>query len=170
MDYFGTDLGRVMARWWTTTFADVLDTKFPGSPLAVVVLRSDSAPDWRDPIAATSVLVELRHGPGDTDPFVANIAHKLHFTVRTGLDSGHAQRYSHLLEPGDFPHAGAVVHRGFTAAVSGLTEEADAWVAQQVIDHLIAVRREVADRAVAASMRGVPDWAYLPNTTPPSSG
>ena len=167
MEYFGTDLAEVTAQWWVETFAGVLDTKFAGAALAVVVLRSEATHDWRNPTAESSVLVELRHGPGDTDPFVTNAAHKLRFTLRTGLDSADARRYSHLIEPGDFPHGGAVTHRGVTAGVSGLTEESDAWVAQQVIDHLIEVRREIADAAVAASLRHVPGWTYLPNTTPP---
>ncbi len=170
MEYFGTDLAQETARWWAGEFAGVLDAKFPGAPLAVVVLRSDTAHDWRDPTAASSVLVELRHGAGDTDPFVANIAHKMRFTLRTGLDSGHAQRSSHLIEPGDFPFGGAVTHRGVVAGVSGLTEESDAWVAQQVVDHLVAVRAEIADAAVAAVLRGAPGWAFLPDRTPPPAG
>lgn len=167
MEYFGTDLAQETARWWAGEFAGVLDAKFPGAPLAVVVLRSDTAHDWRDPTAASSVLVELRHGAGDTDPFVANIAHKMRFTLRTGLDSADARRHSHLIEPGDFPHGGGVSHRGVVAGVSGLAEGSDDWVARQVVDHLLAVRRGIADAAVAASRRQVPDWAYLPDDVPP---
>lgn len=166
-EYFGTDLGQVLTRWWTDTFAAVVDDKFPGAALALVVLRSDTTHDWRDPTAASSVLVEIRHGAGDTDPFVANVTHKLRFTVRTGLDSSHAQRCSDLIEPGDFPFGGAVSHRGHLAGVSGLTEESDAWVAQQAVDHLVAVRRDIADAAVAATLRHAPDWDYLPDRTPP---
>jgi len=51
---------------------------------------------------------------------------------------------------------------------SGLVEESDVWVAQQVIDQLIVVRTEVARAAVAASLAGAPGWAYLPNETPPA--
>ena len=168
MDYFGTDLASAVERWWSETFVSVVEEKFPGASLAVVVLRPDAAHDWRDPGAAGSVLLELRHGDGDTDPLVANVHHKLHFTLRTGLDSMHAKRYLHLLEPGDFPHGGAVSHRGLVGGVSGLLEESDAWLAQQVIDQLVAIRAGVAATAVAASLAGAPGWSYLPNETPPA--
>ena len=168
MDYFGTDLASAVQQWWSDTYAPVVDRKFPGASLAVVVLRSDVVHDWRDPGAGDSVLLELRHGGGDTDPLVANVHHKLHFTLRTGLDSIHARRRPHLIEPGDFPHGGAVNHRGFFGGVSGLLEESDAWLAQQVIDQLLTIRARIADAAVAASLAGAPGWSYLPNEAPPA--
>ncbi len=168
MDYFGTDLATAVEAWWSGTFVPVVERKFPQASLAVVLLRPDVAHDWRDPGAAESVLLEIRHGGGDTDPLVANIHHKLHFALRTGLDSIHAKRYPHLIEPGDFPHGGAVSHRGFFGGVSGLVEESDAWLAQQVIDQLIVIRTGIAQAAVAASLAGAPGWSYLPNETPPA--
>lgn len=168
MDYFGTDPATPVAQWWSGTFQQVIDSKFPQCTLAVLVLRTDVVHDWRDPATPDTVLLDLRCGEGDTDLLVANIRHKLHFTLRTGLDSMHARRSGHLIEPGDFPHGGAVTHRGFAGGASGLLEESDAWVAQQVIDQLILVRAEIARTAVAASLAGAPGWAYLPNATPPA--
>jgi len=168
VDYFGTDLATAVRQWWSETFLAEVEKKFPGASLAVVLLRSDVAHDWRDPGAADSVLLELRHGDGDTDQLVANIHHKLHFTLRTGLDSIHARRNPHLIEAGDFPHGGAVSHRGFFGGVSGLVEESDAWLAQQVIDQLVTIRARVAKSAVAASLAGAPGWSYLPNEIPPA--
>ena len=167
MHHFGTDLEAAVQGWWSTVFQAVAQEKFPSSTLAVVVLRSDVVHDWRDPAVAGTALLELRHGDGDTDLLVRNIQHKLHFTLRTGLDSMHARRNPQLIEPGDFPHGGAVAHRGFVGGASGLVEESDVWVVQQVIDQLVVIRADAARKAVLASLSGADGWAYLPNETPP---
>lgn len=168
MDHFGTDVAAAVHDWWSTTFVDVVRAKYPQSTLAVVVLRPDAVHDWRQPAAPGTVLLDLRHGEADTDLLVRNIEHKLHFTLRTGLDSMHARRNPGLIEPGDFPHGGAVSHRGIFGGVSGLVEESDVFVVQQVIDQVLAVRADAARAAVAASLSGADGWAYLPNEPPPA--
>jgi hypothetical protein len=66
-----------------------------------------------------------------------------------------------LVEPGDFPHAGAHFYRGYPVGVSALLEESDVWVGERTVDEIIDLRGRAGRRAVTASKAHVPGWKLL---------
>jgi hypothetical protein len=164
---FGLDIQQEMELWWDGEFMPVLAAKYGSFSVFVRILDPAAQHDWARLDEVHSVLVALQHVVSSED-FEENVYRKLRFTVRTGLDSSEARRQPHLIEPGDFPHAGAIAYRGIAGGASGLPEESDVWVVQQVIDHVVALRAARAQLAVQACRSGVPGWTYLPNELPPS--
>ena len=164
---FGLDIQQEMERWWLGEFRPTLTAKYGAFSIFVRILDPATQHDWLHLDETHSVLVALQHVVSSED-FEQNVYRKLRFTIRTGLDSSEARRQPHLVEPGDFPHAGAIVYRGIAGGASGLPEESDVWVVQQVIDHVVELRSARAQLAIQACISGAPGWDYLPNEVPPT--
>jgi hypothetical protein len=168
MTYFGVDILAEIQLWWEREFSPQLVAKYGEHSLYVCILNVAIHHPWHlEGSTPSDFLVELDRS-ADGDATLAENAHrKLVFTSRTGLSSAAAATQPHLLEPGDFPHGGAVLYRGMYGAASGLPEESDAWVTEKVIDHVILVRTKAANAAVRVG-REDKSKRYLPNVPPPN--
>ena len=115
--------------WFRTAGKAEFKNKYgQDAELSLVILRQGFVHDWRDPLKEAAVWsTDFDKGDGEGG-FVMNVERKLHFSLRTGLNSVEARYNKHLILPGDFPYQGAGWHRGFTGGVSGLKEESDWWV------------------------------------------
>jgi hypothetical protein len=111
-----------------------------------------SAWDWRNPLDHVLLQAVIW---GDVDAGMApdgtmeNVGGKLRFVLREGMDSVEAETSLHLVQPGDFPWQGAGTYRGFTGGVSGRTKREDWLIFCHLVDHLIDLMNQVAERAHA---------------------
>lgn len=169
--YFGHDLQAALLTWWREELvpevrASRMEQNFD---LAAVVLEQTGFHTWTDPLA--DVLHHLTLGDPEDDRYAGggglyrNIAGKLRFALRTGMPSSYARECLHLLLSGDFPYKGAVNHRGFWVAVSGLSEDEDEQVGVRLADKLVDLRTPLAKAAIKASKNRTPatpfDVKYL---------
>ena len=175
--YFGVDVDQQLIDWILSEFADELGRKYGRLDLAgnhvcpdfgVTIEKDD--PSWPFNYAyGNSASSEEEEG------FFDNIEGKLRFHRRTGLPSSEARTRPDLIEPGDFPYAGAGTYRGYTGGVSAFSEEADWWVFCRIVDKYIELRAVVATAAIQVSrstprpvgmkyLQGI-DLAPAPSTT-----
>lgn len=160
---FGMPIGGMLDRWFNGEFREDLEEKYgdKASTIAVVILRPVALYHIQ-PSAAAYTLCILSYGDDvRIKELLSNIYGKFNFTLRTGLPSSKACQRPDLVEPGDFPHAGAQIHRNYPVSVSALHEESDDWVGQRVVDNLIQLRHIAGDRAIDASKRGDEGWKFL---------
>ncbi len=166
--YFGMNLQSRMQAWFSASFYfEVLRRKYgDGCMIAGAILDSTLQHDWQDPLANMAVC--LQHGTeeriGGPEGLLANVQGKLHFCLRTRLNSSEARLRPDLLEPGDFPYEGAGFYRGYAGGVSGLSEEQDWWVFCRMVDEYIEFRASAAERFVVASKARKPGMKYLAGT------
>lgn len=161
---FGQDHPAQIGRWFQDEFREDLETKYGerADTIVVVVLPPIALHhfNWRSPL--DEVLYILEYGSSVViESLIENIAGKFRFTLRTGLPSSQAHTRPDLVEPGDFPWAGAQIYRGYPVGVSALVEESDVWVGERVVDELIVPRSLTGERAIRASRAGVPGWKFL---------
>lgn len=156
---FGVDVDRQVLNWWEGYKSTVRQRYGDGANVMVYVLDPTRDHEWRMPLAGW--LYRLVSSAEDLDGLMTNIAGKLQFCLRTGLNSVEAEKRFDLLEPGDFPWEGAGFYRGYVGGASGLNKESDWRVFCEVVDQVIVYRAAAAARAVEASRAKVPDWKYL---------
>jgi hypothetical protein len=162
---FGTDVDGQLKDWWRgegidelrkrfgpevniyfgvldPAMADIFDCEFPLEELLHSL-------DTRQASQAEGVTVDDDYFFGETG-LQANVDGKLAFVLRTGLDSSEAQTRADLVEPGDFPMAGAGTYRGYKGGVSGLAAADDWIVFCWIVDKVIQLRAAAAQAAISA--------------------
>lgn len=174
--YFGVDIDAMLQAWFSEIFIPELREKYGEDvKLAAIILGALPLLD----VKATS-LSELPHQHilvtsgdldvvGSSEGLVANVEHKLEFVLRTGLPSSFARQRPDLVEPGDFPWAGAGIYKSYPGGVSGLNEESDWWAYERIVDKLIELRSAAAEAAIAASKARAEGWRYLEGDGRPPS-
>ena len=174
MAYFGVDVIQELTEWIEGDFYSELVKKYgegntdfwsaiyPAVSVYRFVLKDLDTP----PLLAFG----FGNGPSEKmwgDGGLAdNVIRKIRFVARTGLPSSEARNRPDLVEPGDFPFAGAGVYRGYFGGVSGFKEEADWWVFCRIVDKLIELRSAVGERAIQASRDRVPGMKYMEGELP----
>jgi hypothetical protein len=166
MNLFGADIDNALIIWWNDIFVPELKAKYGDDfSFAAFVLRNGHQVRWDWRPEASVCYARLSAGDqqriNDAEGLFANAFHKLRFTLRTSLNSSMARTRPDLLEPGDFPFAGAINYRNYVGSGSGLSEESDGWVMERIIDKIIELRSAAAAPAVAASKARVAGWKYL---------
>lgn len=166
--YFGVDVEAVMTTFFHKVFVPRVIEEYGDKPFALIVLSNRVQHDWTNPFRVPSVLFRLSYGEQDNingeRGLLANVEHKLHFVLRTGLNSSEAGNQSHLVEPGDFPYAGAGTSDGFVGGVSGFTQEDDWRIYCKFAKALIKVRDAAAWAAIEECRIGVTGMKYLGGT------
>jgi Haem-degrading len=120
--------------------------------MAVVVLNPANSGSNR------STLFHVTYGKGDLPRLIENATRKATAAKRVGMDSALlAGPNRHLIQPGDFPHPGAVIRSDVVVGVSGLTGDQDHWVAEMVAGFINLKRQEALDQWRKAH----PDARYL---------
>ncbi len=164
--YFGVHIDAMLQAWFGEIFVPELRHKY-GNDTEVAALVLVDTP-WLSPEVQLEKM-EARHlllssdnerVTGD-EGLLENVRRKLSFVLRTEMPSSFARQRPDLVEPGDFPWAGAGTYKGYTGGVSGLNEESDWWAYERIIDQLIKLRAEAAQAAIAASKERVEGWRYL---------
>ncbi len=164
--HFGADIDAMLQAWFQQTFVPELREKY-GEDAEVAVLILGQVPWLRKASCLEDFQLQHVLSSGDSSNIAgneglrANVEHKLKFVMRTGLPSSFARQRPDLVEPGDFPWAGAGTYKGYTGGVSGLNEESDWWVFERIIDKLIELRATAAKPAIAASKNRAEGWKYL---------
>ncbi|HSX41155.1 MAG TPA: hypothetical protein VLF21_00760 [Candidatus Saccharimonadales bacterium] len=161
---FGLLIQRQLDTWFHQVMVPNLQQKYGDDvEVSVVILDPARVPDPSDPCSTGLYFVSV----GDETRISAeegltdNVDHKLRFVLRTGLPSSEAALRPDLVEPGDFPWAGAGTYRDYTGGASGLKEESDWWVFCRVVDHVIHLRTDAALRPIQACKERRPGWKYL---------
>lgn len=159
-DYFGVDVEAEFNRYLDSPeFISWLDTNYPGDnpSISFALLNNDyrSEWDWRNPLGNRAHVLLRAVIWGDVEAGMApdgtmqNVGGKLRFVLREGMDSVEAETNLHLVQAGDFPWQGAGTHRGFTGGVSGRTKREDWMIFCHLVDYLIDLMNQVAERAHA---------------------
>lgn len=164
-DYFGSNIDAEIQEWFRVPFQDEMIEKYgEDTQLAAMILPPMRLSLIPQLVSCSYGLVLVSHDDEKvlgSDGLVDNVIHKLNFVLRTGLPSSEARLRPDLVEPGDFPRAGAGIYRGYTGGVSGLHEESDWWAFQRLIDRLIEFRATAALPAINASKERVPGMKYM---------
>lgn len=157
-DYFGVNVHEEFTNYLVSPeLQKWLDTNYPGAhpSISFALLNNDfrSEWNWRNPLGNVDHVLIQSVIWGDVsaglapDGTMENVDAKLHFVVREGLDSVEAETHLYLVQPGDFPFQGAGTYRGFTGGVSGRTKREDWMIFCHLVDYLIDLLNQVAERA-----------------------
>ena len=159
--YFGIRIDFVLRDWFQEAFLPELREKYGDDVQIAAIVAPHQY--WAIPEECFAHLPQpiLSSTGGTAVELGENVRRKLRFVLRTGLPSSFARQRPDLVEPGDFPWAGAGVYKGYVGGVSGLNEESDWWAFERIVDRLIELRTAAALPAIQASKDRIEGWKYL---------
>ncbi len=153
----GVNVHRMFMDWFEGFFTEEFESRFPNKGMTLVVLNPDNLielqQNWLNPQDFEMIVAHI----GDEDVATAtngtyeNVKCKLHFVLRTGMDSVMAETRQDFVRPGDFPWEGAGKYKGYIGGVSGLAKEDDWEMYCMCIDKLIELLTEVISKAIERS-------------------
>ena len=151
---FGVDIATPFLDWVENVFTPKFKAMHPNDEFVGYIIE----PGTRFNPTKTADTAVLVYGTVKTNvkrqQLLANVDHKGHYSLRTGLESSTALDNLHLVLPGDFVYDGFVCHRGIWTGGSGVRKEFDVVYVREVADEYIRLRA-----GVVAEVVKVIEWA-----------
>lgn len=164
--FFWVDVQSQLEEWWWSVGEKEFFAAHPderGKNYFAIILDPNYPHDWQRPFAGPSYFLtnvresELLHPTGTP----SNVAGKMRFVLRTGLDSVEAETRYDLVLPGDFPWEGAGETDGYPGGVSGFAKKSDTVLRARITEKIVGLRTAAADPIYRAARRHPEATKYL---------
>lgn len=164
--FFGTDIQSQLEEWWWGGGEEKFFRLHPdekGKKYFALILDPNYAHDAQRPFAGPSYCLTNLRGADLLNPVgtPSNVAGKLRFVLRTGLDSVEAETRHDLGLPGDFTWEGGGKTHGYPGGVSGFVKEVDTALRVEITEKIVELRTVAADPIFQAAKERSAATKYL---------